>query len=75
MGQRIAFQEGSEDLVTPVVGKAPEGRGTLLASQTLNFNGSDGTTAADVPGAKATQEDARRSRFCTTARPGAAVHL
>ena len=38
--------------------KAPEGRGTLLASQTLNFNGSDGTTAADVPGAKATQEDA-----------------
>ncbi|OFP75901.1 gluconolactonase [Rothia sp. HMSC066G07] len=52
------YQEGSEDLVTPVVGKAPEGRGTLLASQTLNFNGSDGTTAADVPGAKATQEDA-----------------
>ena len=50
------YQEGSEDLVTPVVGKAPEGRGTLLASQTLNFNGSDGTTAADVPGAKATQE-------------------
>ena len=52
------YQEGSEDLVAPVVGKAPEGRGTLLASQTLNFNGSDGTTAADVPGAKATQEDA-----------------
>ena len=52
------YQEGSEDLVTPVVGKAPEGRGTLLASQALNFNGSDGTTAADVPGAKATQEDA-----------------
>ncbi|WP_298594571.1 gluconolactonase, partial [uncultured Rothia sp.] len=48
---------GSEDLVTPVVGKAPEGRGTLLASQTLNFNGSDGSQAADVPGAKATQED------------------
>lgn len=51
------YEEGSEDLVTPVVGKAPEGRGTLLASQALNFNGSDGTTAADVPGAKATQED------------------
>ncbi len=51
------YQEGSEDLVTPVVGKAPEGRGTLLASQTLNFNGSDGSQAADVPGAKATQED------------------
>lgn len=50
------YQEGSEDLVTPVVGKAPEGRGTLLASQTLNFNGSDGSQAADVPGAKATQE-------------------
>ena len=49
--------EGDE-FITPVVGKAPEGRGTLLASQTLNFNGSDGTTAADVPGAKATQEDA-----------------
>ena len=47
--------EGDE-FITPVVGKAPEGRGTLLASQTLNFNGSDGTTAADVPGAKATQE-------------------
>ena len=52
------YQEGSEDLVTPVVGKAPEGRGTLLASQALNFNGSDGSQAADVPGAKATQEDA-----------------
>ena len=50
------YQEGSEDLVTPVVGKAPEGRGTLLASQALNFNGSDGSQAADVPGAKATQE-------------------
>lgn len=50
--------EGSDELVTPVVGKAPEGRGTLLASQTLNFNGSDGSQAADIPGAKAVQEDA-----------------
>ena len=50
--------EGSDELVTPVVGKAPEGRGTLLASQTLNFNGSDGSQAADVPGAKVVQEDA-----------------
>ena len=49
--------EGDE-FITPVVGKAPEGRGTLLASQALNFNGSDGSQAADVPGAKATQEDA-----------------
>lgn len=48
--------EGSDELVTPVVGKAPEGRGTLLASQTLNFNGSDGSQAADVPGAKPIQE-------------------
>ena len=47
-----------DEFITPVVGKAPEGRGTLLASQALNFDGSDGTTAADVPGAKATQEDA-----------------
>ena len=47
--------EGDE-FITPVVGKAPEGRGTLLASQTLNFNGSDGSQAADVPSAKATQE-------------------
>ena len=47
--------EGDE-FITPVVGKAPEGRGTLLASQTLNFNGSDGSQSADVPGAKATQE-------------------
>lgn len=47
--------EGDE-FITPVVGQAPEGRGTLLASQVLNFDGSDGTTAADVPGAKATQE-------------------
>ena len=47
--------EGDE-FITPVVGQAPEGRGTLLASQALNFNGSDGTTAADIPGAKATQE-------------------
>ena len=50
--------EGSDKLVTPVVGQAPEGRGTLLASQALNFNGSDGLQAADVPGAKATQEAA-----------------
>lgn len=49
--------EGDE-FITPVVGKAPEGRGTLLASQTLNFNGSDGSQAADVPGAKVVQEDA-----------------
>ena len=45
-----------DEFITPVVGKAPEGRGTLLASQTLNFNGSDGSQAADVPGAKAVQE-------------------
>ena len=49
--------EGDE-FITPVVGKAPEGRGTLLASQTLNFHGSDGSQAADVPGAKVVQEDA-----------------
>ena len=48
--------EGSDKLVTPVVGQAPEGRGTLLASQALNFNGSDGSQAADVPGAKPIQE-------------------
>lgn len=47
--------EGDE-FITPVVGQAPEGRGTLLASQALNFNGSDGSQSADVPGAKATQE-------------------
>ena len=46
----------NDEFITPVVGKAPEGRGTLLASQALNFNGSDGSQAADVPGAKATQE-------------------
>lgn len=49
--------EGDE-FITPVVGQAPEGRGILLATQELDFEGSDGTTAADVPGAKATQEDA-----------------
>ncbi|WP_314708247.1 gluconolactonase, partial [Rothia mucilaginosa] len=49
------YEDG--EFITPVVGKAPEGRGTLLASQALNFNGSDGSQAADVPGAKATQED------------------
>ena len=48
------YEDG--EFITPVVGKAPEGRGTLLASQALNFNGSDGSQAADVPGAKATQE-------------------
>ena len=47
--------EGDE-FITPVVGKAPEGRGTLLASQTLNFNGSDGSQAADVPGSQPIQE-------------------
>ena len=41
--------EGDE-FITPVVGQAPEGRGTLLATQELNFEGSDGTTAADIPG-------------------------
>ena len=41
--------EGDE-FITPVVGKAPEGRGTLLATQELDFEGSDGTTAADIPG-------------------------
>ncbi|WP_049362175.1 hypothetical protein [Rothia mucilaginosa] len=54
--------EGSDKLVTPVVGKAPEGRGTLLASQTLNFNGSDGTTAADIPG-KTPQKVTFRYRY------------
>ena len=38
------------EFITPVVGKAPEGRGTLLATQELDFEGSDGTTAADIPG-------------------------
>ena len=47
--------EGDE-FITPVVGKAPEGRGTLFASQTLNFNGSDGSQAADVPGSQPIQE-------------------
>ena len=47
--------EGDE-FITPVVGQAPEGRGTLLATQELDFEGSDGTTAADVPGAKPIQE-------------------
>ena len=46
----------NDEFITPVVGKAPEGRGTLLASQVLNFNGSDGLQAADVPGAKPIQE-------------------
>ena len=41
--------EGDE-FITPVVGQAPEGRGTLLATQELDFDGSDGTTAADIPG-------------------------
>ena len=41
--------EGDE-FITPVVGQAPEGRGTLLATQELDFEGSDGTTAADIPG-------------------------
>ena len=41
--------EGDE-FVTPVVGQAPEGRGTLLATRELDFDGSDGTTASDIPG-------------------------
>ena len=45
-----------DKFITPVVGKAPEGRGTLLASQALNFNGSDGSQAADVPGSQPIQE-------------------
>ena len=41
--------EGDE-FITPVVGQAPESCGTLLATQELDFDGSDGTTAADIPG-------------------------
>ena len=44
--------EGSDKLVTPVVGQAPEGRGTLLAWQDLNFKGSDGIQAANLPTAQ-----------------------
>ena len=44
--------EGSNKLVTPVVGQAPEGRGTLLAWQDLNFKGSDGVQAANLPTAQ-----------------------
>ena len=44
--------EGSDKLVTPVVGQAPEGRGTLLAWQDLNFKGSDGVQAANLPAAQ-----------------------
>ena len=44
--------EGSDELVTPVVGQAPEGRGTLLAWQDLNFKGSDGVQAANLPTAQ-----------------------
>ena len=39
----------------PCRGKAPEGRHPTLLLQALNFNGSDGSQAADVPGAKATR--------------------
>ena len=44
--------EGSDKLVTPVVGQAPEGRGALLAWQDLNFKGSDGVQAANLPAAQ-----------------------
>ena len=44
--------EGSDKLVTPVVGQAPEDRGTLLAWQDLNFKGSDGVQAANLPTAQ-----------------------
>ena len=44
--------DGSDKLVTPVVSQAPEGRGTLLAWQDLNFKGSDGVQAANLPTAQ-----------------------
>ena len=53
--------EGDE-FITPVVGQAPEGRGTLLATQELDFEGSDGTTAADIPG-KTPQKVTFRYRY------------
>ena len=55
---------GYEDgkLITPVVGQAPEGRGTLLATQELNFEGADGTTASDIPG-KTPQKVTFRYRY------------
>lgn len=53
--------EGDE-FITPVVGKAPEGRGTLLATQELDFEGSDGATAADIPG-KTPQKPTFRFRY------------
>lgn len=48
--------EGSDKLVTPVVGQAPEGRGTLLAWQDLNFKGSDGVQAANLPTAQSNEK-------------------
>ncbi len=53
--------EGDE-FITPVVGQAPEGRGTLLATQELDFEGADGTTAADIPG-KTPQKVTFRYRY------------
>ena len=50
------------EFITPVVGKAPEGRGTLLATQELDFAGSDSTTAADIPG-KTPQKPTFRFRY------------
>ena len=50
------------EFITPVVGKAPEGRGTLLATQELDFAGSDSTTAADITG-KTPQKPTFRFRY------------
>ena len=63
--------EGDE-FITPVVGQAPEGRGTLLASQDLNFKGSDASNTDDK---KPSLTDEQRKERATRGELAVALYL
>ena len=64
------YEDG--EFVAPVVGKAPEGRGTLLASQDLNFKGSDASNTDDK---KPSLTDEQRKERATRGELAVALYL
>ena len=64
------YEDG--EFVAPVVGKAPESRGTLLASQDLNFKGSDASNTDDK---KPSLTDEQRKERATRGELAVALYL
>ena len=62
----------SGEFLAPVVGKAPEGRGELLASQDLNFKGSDASNTDDK---KPSLTDEQRKERATRGELAVALYL